>query len=192
MYKASVSGENGREFSIPNVYNVYSGQKYEVSCNINCDHDEYIITISRKHEGKSNGEAVVDSSIVAQCDVYDLVMHHAREELYDGYPIFSLLYGKKLSKDIIYHGQGLIAEDITRVFAYALQASDIACLNLIISFKDANIEERNMILNNLHALRTVCNNVYHSPNGDKKEEKLDFNKELSQMWEYFSLSLLHV
>lgn len=160
MLKESTSKENGKEFSITNVH---SGQKYEVTCNIDYDHDEYIITIFRKHEGKSNGEKVVDSSIVAQCDVYDLVMHHAREELYDGYPIFSLLYGKKLSKDIIYHGQGLITEDIARVFAYALQASDIACLNLITSFKDADTEERKMILKNLDALSTVYNNVYHSP-----------------------------
>lgn len=193
MYEESVSGENGREFSIPNVYNVYSGQKYEVSCNINCDRDEYIITISRKHEGKSNGEAVVDSSTVAQCDVYDLVMRYTHEALIEGvYPIFSLYHGKRMDEDSGSYVQELIADDITRVFAYALQASDIACLNLITSFKDANTEERNMILNNLHALRTVYNNVYHSPSGDKSEEKSKFNEELSRMWEYFSLSLLHV
>ena len=190
MYEASVSGKNGREFSIPNVY---SGQKYEVSCNINCYRDEYIITISQKHEGKSNGETVVDSSTVAQFDVYDLVVRYTHEALSEGvHPIFSLYHGKRMDEDSVSYVQGLIAEDITRVFAYALQASDIACLNLITSFKDANTEERNMILNNLHALRTVYNNVYHSSDGGKREEKLDFNKELSQMWEYFSLSLLHV
>lgn len=190
MYEASVSGENGEEFSIPNVY---SGQKYEVSCNINYDHNEYIITISQKHEGKSNGEKVVDSSTVAQFDVYDLVVRYTHEALHEGvYPIFSLHYGRRMDEDSVSYIQGLIAEDITRVFAYALRASDIACLNVITSFKDADTEERKMILNNLHALSTVYNNVYHIPSGDKREEKLKFNKELSQMWEYFSLSLLHV
>lgn len=190
MYEVSVSGENGREFSIPNVY---SGQKYEVSCNINCYRDEYIITISQKHEGKSNGETVVDSSTVDQFDIYDLVVRYTHEALIEGVcPIFSLYHGKRMDEDSGSYVQELIADDITRVFAYALQASDIACLNLITSFKDANTEERNMILNNLHALRTVYNNVYHSSDGGKREENLDFNKELSQMWEYFSLSLLHV
>lgn len=190
MFETSISQENCEKF---NVFNEQSGQKYQVACTVDHDHDEYIITISKKHEGKSNGETVVDSSIVAQCDVYDLVMHYACEVLYDdGYPGFSSLHGKKLSKDIIYHGQGLITKYIARIFAYALQASDIACLNLITFFKDADTEERKMILNNLDALSTVYNNVYHSPSGDKKEEKLKFNKELSQMWEYFSLSLLHV
>ena len=191
MYEVSVSGENGREFSIPNVY---SGQKYEVSCNINYDHDEYIITISQKHEDKSNGEKVVDSITVAQFNIYDLIVHYTHEALSEGvYPIPSHRHGRKVNEeDSTPYIQGVIAEDITRVFVYSLQASDIACLNVITSFKDADIEERKMILNNLHALSTVYNNVYHSPSGDKKEEKSKFNKELSQMWEYFSLSLLHV
>lgn len=191
MYEASVSGVNGKEFSIPNIY---SGQKYEVSCNINHDYDDYIITIFRKHEGRSYGENVVDSTTVAQFNVYDLIVHYTHEALSEGvYPIPSHRHGRKVNEeDSTPYIQGVIAEDITRIFAYALQASDIACLNVITSFKDADIEERKMILNNLHALSTVYNNTHHNPSDDKREEKLEFNKELSQMWEYFSLSLLHV